>query len=214
VDANGSRTYISATNQETVMLVRCPRCRTQIRLTDFSPEERVVPYLCNRCGEIVRIDLILDEVKSSAAPSTFERLRQARTVLVADDSPAACEVAADLLQEAGHKVLTASDGPEALARIRDHHPDAVVIKLMLPGLTAFELLREIRRDPRLCRTPVLIVSRVYKPDMVQVLSSLGARGFIDRQRLVETLAFRVSTLLDEAEQRRHEEGGAADRLPS
>ena len=187
------------------MLVRCPQCRTPIRLTDFDPDERVVPYLCSRCAEIVRIDLILDEVDSSASASTFKQVRRGRTVLVADDSRATCEVAAALLQDAGYRVLTARDGRTAMELTLDHHPDVLVLGLILPRMTAFDLLRAIRRDERLGPTPVLIVSGVYKQDMAKVLVSLGASGFSDKQRLVETLAFRVTNALDEAEAQRKPE---------
>jgi CheY-like chemotaxis protein len=165
----------------------------------------VVPYLCDRCAEIVRIDLILDEVESSTSASSFRQVRQGRTVLVADNSDAVREVAVGLLQEAGYDVLAADDGRTALAMTRDHHPDILVLGLILPRMTAFDLLRAIRRDERLARTPVLIMSGVHKPDMAKVLFDLGASGFIDKQRLVETLAFRVAHALEEAEESRKPE---------
>ncbi len=179
------------------MLVRCPQCRTEIRLTEFSTDERVVRYLCARCAEIVRIDLLLDEVKSSTASSSFRQVRRQQVVLVADDDTATRRVAAEILCEAGHKVLLATDGDEALEVVESDHPDVVVTGLMTRGLTAYDLLRRMRSQERVADTPVLIMSSVSKPEMVRRLVELGAAGFIDRERLVETLAFRVQTVLEE-----------------
>ncbi|MFQ5670788.1 MAG: response regulator [Acidobacteriota bacterium] len=177
------------------MLVRCPQCRSRIRLTAFGRQKRVVPFLCSRCGEIVRIDLVLDEVRSSSAASSFQRIRKGWVVLVADNSAASCQVAACILGDAGHAAIMARDGYHALEMIRAHHPDVVILGLTLRGLNGFDLLREVHNDDRLRCIPVLIMGRVYKPNVLSYLATLGAVGFIDRERLVETLLFRVERLL-------------------
>src|SRR5882672_12660034 len=68
------------------MIVRCPQCKTEIRLTGDVPAGKVVPYMCPVCQAIVRIDLELDEVLSSSTSGSYRALRRKRTVLVADDS--------------------------------------------------------------------------------------------------------------------------------
>ncbi|TDI30234.1 MAG: response regulator [Acidobacteria bacterium] len=180
------------------MLVRCPQCRMEIRLAGFDAHQRVVTYLCNRCAEIVHIDLILDEVKSTAAATSFQRIRQGRTILVADDSSALCSVAAEILRQEGHRVLLAANGDEALEQLERHHPDLLITGLMLRGVGAVELLRRLRASRRLGGARVLIMSQVAKPEMVHHLAALGADGFLDQERLVETLVFRVGQVLDDA----------------
>ncbi|MCZ6651342.1 MAG: response regulator [Acidobacteria bacterium] len=179
------------------MLVRCPQCRSEIHLADFDPHQRVVTYLCSRCAEIVHIDLILDEINSATAATSFQRVRQGRTILVADDSSALCSVAAEILRQEGHQVLLAANGDEAMEQLERHHPDLLITGLMLRGMGAVELLRRLRGHKRLGGTRVLIMSQIAKSEVIHNLAALGADGFLDQERLVETLVFRVGQVLDD-----------------
>jgi CheY-like chemotaxis protein len=178
------------------MLVRCPQCKEEIRLVDFTPAERVVKYLCPGCNEIVGIDLEQDEIRSSSSSSRFSSLERPKTVLVADDARTTRTMARLLLGAAGFNVLLAADGGEALETIREKHPDLVVLDLLMPSMTGFDVLREIYRDDRLKATPVIAMSSVYKDNVVEFLQQLGVRGFLDKQHFSETLVFRVRQILD------------------
>ena len=180
------------------MIVRCPQCRTEFRLVDYSPDERVVKYLCPGCREIVRVDLELDEVQSSSSSGSFRGLRRRRTVLVADDAPEVLVECERLLSAAGYQVSTAADGEETLRKVREEHPDLVVLDLLMPRMTGFDVLREIRHDERLRDTPVLAMSSVYKDSILEFLHQMGARGFLDKNQLEASLVFRVQGLLPAA----------------
>jgi CheY-like chemotaxis protein len=178
------------------MLVRCPRCRAEIRIVDYAREDRVVKYLCPSCSEIVRIDLEMDEVASSSSSGSYRSLERNRTVLVADDTEDVLQRASDLLNAAGYVVLLARDGEEALQVIREEHPDLVVLDLLMPRMTGFDVLRELRQDDRIKDTPVLAMSGVYKDNIVEFLQQIGASGFLDKHQIDEALVFRVQALLD------------------
>jgi len=180
------------------MLVRCPKCREENRLLEVPPGEKVLTYLCQVCEQIVKVDLSLDEVKSSSSAAAFSSIERRRKVLVADDSQLVLRMATDLLTEAGFIVITAPDGATALKRIQDEHPDLVVLDLLMPRLTGFDVLREIKRNERIKGTPVLVMSGVYKEDVVSHLGQMGATGFMDKELLAETLVFRVRSILGEA----------------
>lgn len=180
------------------MLVRCPQCRTEFRLVDFGSEEKVVRYLCPGCNDIVPIDLEMDEVASSSSSGSYRTLDRTPRVLVADDTPEILESSRRLLEDAGYAVTLASDGVEALRAIRETHPDLVVLDLLMPRMTGFDVLREIRKDDRIKTTKILAVSGVYKDNILEFLQRLGAQGFLDKGNLGETLVFRVRSLLEEA----------------
>ena len=116
-------------------------------------------------------------------------------MLVADDARQVLDLAQSLLHEAEYNVLLARDGAEALRLIREEHPDLVVLDLLMPGLTGFDVLRAIRQDERVKETPVVAMSSVYKDDVVEFLQQLGARGFLDKNQLRETLVFRANQIL-------------------
>jgi len=163
---------------------------------DYKPDERVVKYLCPGCHNIVRIDLQQDEIQSSSSSGHYSALDRRKTILVADDSPQVREQARELLTAAGYNVLLADDGSEALRMIREQHPDLVVLDLLMPAMTGFDVLRAVLQDERLKGTPVLTMSGVYKDNVVGFLQQLGVRGFLDKEQLVDTLVFRVRQVLE------------------
>ena len=177
------------------MIVRCPQCRTEFRLVDYAPSDRVVKYLCPGCQTIVRLDLELDEVRSSSSSGSYRSLERKRTVLVADDSDAVLQLCDSLLRRAGYNVLLAADGVDALRVVREEHPDLVVLDLLMPRLTGFDVLREIRQDERVRDMKVLAISSVYKEGILGFLHQLGAQGFLDKQQIQESLVFRVQSIL-------------------
>jgi CheY-like chemotaxis protein len=162
---------------------------------DYPAEGRVVKYLCPGCSEIVPIDLEMDEVRSSSSSSSFRARMRKRMVLVADDSEDVRRECERLLTTAGYHVETAADGEEALRRIRDEHPDAVLLDLLMPRMTGFDVLRELRQDERVRETPVLAMSGVYKESVLEFLQQMGARGFLDKANMAATLVFRIQALL-------------------
>jgi len=98
-------------------------------------------------------------------------------VLVADDEPAVVELLRDALQAEGFRVVCAADGPAALRRAREHHPDLVVLDVGLPGLDGFEVCRALRKESA---SPVVIVSaRGGEIDRVVGLE-LGADDYISK----------------------------------
>ena len=178
------------------MIVRCPQCRKEFRLVDFRIQDKVVRYLCPGCNDIVAVDLEMDEIESSSSSGSFRQMDRPHTVLIADDAPEILESSRRLLEEEGFSVLLASDGVDALRMIREQHPDLVVLDLLMPRMTGFDVLREIRKDERIKDTRVLAVSGVYKENILEFLQQLGALGFIEKANLKDSLVFRVKTLFE------------------
>jgi two-component system alkaline phosphatase synthesis response regulator PhoP len=69
-----------------------------------------------------------------------------QTILVVDDEPKIATLARDYLEHAGFAVVTAGDGPTALATVRQRRPDLVVLDLGLPGIDGLDVTRQLRRD--------------------------------------------------------------------
>jgi CheY-like chemotaxis protein len=88
-------------------------------------------------------------------------------ILVADDEFLLATMLADILEDEGHEVVTASHGMDALVRIRARKPALVVTDFMMPIMTGLELAQAIHADENLADLPVILVS--------------GAQGSIARQ---------------------------------
>jgi CheY-like chemotaxis protein len=117
-------------------------------------------------------------------------------ILVADDEPAIREVAEELLTSAGYDVLEAADGEQALRLVYNEHPDLILLDLMLPKMTGFHVLQEIRKDPRLRNTPILVLSvLVSGNDTDASIHELDVAGFMDKAEFVPSLVSRVQQIL-------------------
>jgi CheY-like chemotaxis protein len=81
-----------------------------------------------------------------------------KNVLVVDDEPNVRDYLAQILRDAGFAVRTAADGIEALAMIREQPPDFISLDLVMPKMSGHRLLYELRKDRRLARIPVVIVT--------------------------------------------------------
>ena len=99
---------------------------------------------------------LLDAVRR-AAPRP-EALGRPLRVLVVDDEPAAVEVVAAHLGGAGHEVIKAYGGQQAVELALNGLPDLVVLDLMMPGVTGFDVLAALRREDRGVDLPVLILT--------------------------------------------------------
>jgi signal transduction histidine kinase/DNA-binding response OmpR family regulator len=80
------------------------------------------------------------------------------TVLVIDDEPSARELLSAMLIPAGHQVLVASDGTDGIEQARRAHPDVILLDLMMPGMTGFDIVTVLKADPATRDIPILIVT--------------------------------------------------------
>lgn len=106
--------------------------------------------------EALREDLRTPSPLSAFADT--ERSTGRPTVLVVEDDPRTAELIATYVQEAGIRPAWAPDGERALAALREHPPDAVILDVLLPGMDGWEVLRQIKADGQLRQIPVLVVS--------------------------------------------------------
>jgi two-component system, sensor histidine kinase len=97
---------------------------------------------------------------ATTLPQDGRRAAGARILLVDDDSAERLHVTARL-EEAGYTVTPAASGSEGLARLRDGRFDAVVLDLVMPGLSGLEVLRAARSDEALTHLPFVVLSALY-----------------------------------------------------
>ena len=87
-----------------------------------------------------------------------------------DDEPAIVDLVRQLLLRHGYEVLTASDGDSALQLIYDVRPDLVVLDLMLPELSGWEVCRRVKEDSATRSIPILMLTaRREERDLVEGL---------------------------------------------
>ena len=85
-----------------------------------------------------------------------------KTVLLVDDEHAILDALSGILEDEGFRVVTASNGREALARLGEAVPDVALVDVMMPLMDGRELLREMQGDARWQHIPVVLMSAVPK----------------------------------------------------
>ncbi|HEX5631905.1 MAG TPA: response regulator [Gemmatimonadales bacterium] len=116
-------------------------------------------------------------------------------ILVVDDEPDITALVAYHLAKGGYRVSTAANGADALKSAREERPDIVVLDLMLPGLSGYEVLQELRkREETRDVGVILLTARREEADRIRGLS-LGADDYLTKPFSPHELALRVGALL-------------------
>jgi CheY-like chemotaxis protein len=105
--------------------------------------------------------------------------RDSFTVLVVDDDPNIRRMIIAALKRDGYEFLEAPNGREALDLMRAEHPDVVVLDLMMPVLSGWDVLRERSDDPTLQSIPVIIISANRDPEVATAVSQ-GICAFLPK----------------------------------
>src|SRR3954454_3907895 len=118
-----------------------------------------------------------------------------RPILVVDDDAKIVRLVRTYLEREGYRVVTAGDGPAALAAIETHEPALVVLDLMLPELDGRAVIRAVRGDEEAGRTPILILSaRGTTIDRIAGLED-GADDYLPKPFSPAELVVRVKAIL-------------------
>jgi class 3 adenylate cyclase/CheY-like chemotaxis protein len=116
-------------------------------------------------------------------------------ILVVDDTPNNVKLLTDLLTVRGYDVVTATDGDEALLRVKDSKPDLVLLDVMMPRMNGYDTCRAIRADPSTGILPVVMVTAL-DPSTERIKGiEAGADDFLTKPINAQELLARVKSLL-------------------
>lgn len=121
-----------------------------------------------------------------------------KTVLIADDEPNIVISLEFLLQREGYHVLVARDGQEALDTIALMAPDLVLLDVMLPRVSGYEVCQQIRENPAVAGTKVLMLTAKGREVEVSKGMALGADAYVTKPFSTKDLLAQVRLLLGDA----------------
>lgn len=116
-------------------------------------------------------------------------------VLVVDDEPDVLLLCRLNLQQRGHELLEAADGSTALEIARELHPDVIVLDLMLPGISGYDVLEALQRDAETTNIPVLVLTAKSLRADRERSHGLGASAFLTKPFLPNELCEMVDSLV-------------------
>ena len=116
-------------------------------------------------------------------------------ILVVDDVEKNVKLLADVLAVRGFQVSTAASGEQALQAVRDNPPDLILLDVMMPGLTGYDVCRALRADPAHAMLPIVLVTAL-DPSQERIKGlEAGADDFLSKPINLAELMVRVKSLL-------------------
>ncbi len=99
-------------------------------------------------------------------------------ILIAEDEEVLAKVMKEKLEKAGFDVLVVSDGDQVVPAVERLRPEIVVLDLMLPKRTGFEILKELKLNVELKTIPVMVLSNLEQDEDIKKVLSLGAIDYL------------------------------------
>lgn len=122
----------------------------------------------------------------------------ATDILIAEDEPSILEALSFVLERAGWTIQTVTDGEVVMRTVRVSRPRMLVLDIMLPKRSGFEVLKQIRADPSTRNLPVLVLTAKGQAQDRRIAEELGADRFVTKPYSNTEVVEAVRTLLDRA----------------
>ncbi len=120
-----------------------------------------------------------------------------KSILVVEDDKFLRELLIRKLEDEGFEVSMAVDGKEALRKIEEGLPQLILLDLVLPGIDGFDILEQIKKDPRTGKIPVIILSNLGQREEVERGLELGAADYLIKAHFTPNdIIKRVKKLLE------------------
>jgi CheY-like chemotaxis protein len=117
------------------------------------------------------------------------------TILIVDDNAQNVELLQAFLESLPVKIVTASDGVEALERVQEHQPDLILLDIMMPRMSGFQVCRKLKSDPKTRDIQILMVTALNELGDIEQAAECGTDDFVSKPVNKFELLTRVKSLL-------------------
>jgi DNA-binding response OmpR family regulator len=119
-------------------------------------------------------------------------------ILIVDDEPNIVISLEFLMKKEGFHVALANDGDEALASIAEFKPDLVLLDVMMPKKSGYEVCEAVRRNPEFAATKIIMLTAKGRPTEIAKGLALGADAYITKPFSTKDLVAKVKQILGDA----------------
>jgi two-component system alkaline phosphatase synthesis response regulator PhoP len=116
-------------------------------------------------------------------------------ILIADDNPQGVELLEAYLSDTDYETRIAVDGDETLRHVQEWHPDLILLDVMMPKLSGFEVCKRLRRDPATADIAVLMITALDQPSDIERAVEAGTDEFVTKPINKAALLLRMRSLL-------------------
>lgn len=131
---------------------------------------------------------------ATSAPQPVTAAQPAR-ILIADDNPQGVELLEAYLSGAEYEIRTAADGEETLRIVSQWHPDVLLLDIMMPKISGFEVCKRIRANPATSDIVVLMITALDQPSDIDRAVDAGTNDFLTKPINKTELLLRVRSAL-------------------
>lgn len=117
------------------------------------------------------------------------------TVLIVDDNPQNLELLQAFLEALPVKIVTAVDGVEALEKVAQHNPDLILLDIMMPRMSGFQVCKKLKSDPKTKDIQILMVTALNELGDIEQATECGTDDFVSKPINKFELVTRVKSLL-------------------
>ena len=130
-----------------------------------------------------------------AMPLNNESFLPQSTVLIVDDNPQNLELLQAFLESLPVKIVTAFDGVDALEKVQQHSPDLILLDIMMPRMSGFQVCRRLKGDQKTRDIQILMVTALNELGDIEQASECGTDDFVSKPVNKLELLTRVKSLL-------------------
>ena len=117
------------------------------------------------------------------------------TILIVDDNAQNVELLQAFLESLPVKIVTAVDGVDALAKVAQHNPDLILLDVMMPRMSGFQVCKKLKTDPKTKDIQILMVTALNELGDIEQASECGTDDFVSKPVNKVELQTRVKSLL-------------------
>jgi predicted Zn finger-like uncharacterized protein len=179
------------------MIVPC-ECGAKLKIDDSKIGDQGIKVRCPRCGNVLPVRRqAAPPVQSAPVKAAIPLFRNLPVVLVAHDSAVVRDSISLVVTDAGFEADTASDGFEALKKITENKPKAIVLDVGLPGIYGFELCERLKGSQETSDIKIILLSSVY--DMRRYkrtpVTLYGADDYIEKHHIPDFLPAKLQKMI-------------------
>ena len=116
-------------------------------------------------------------------------------ILIADDNPQGVELLEAYLSSSNYEIETASDGEETLRKVKQWQPDLILLDIMMPKISGFEVCKRLRADPATRDMAVLMITALDQPSDIERAVEAGTDDFLTKPINKTELFLRIRSVL-------------------
>lgn len=117
-------------------------------------------------------------------------------VLIADDELRLRKVIALYMSKCGYEIIEAGNGETAIGLAKENKPDAIVLDVMMPGMTGIEATKKIRELPEFADTPIILLTANASEDDIKIGLASGANKYITKPFSPKELVESIDSLIE------------------